>query len=380
MNPIARFALAGTLLWVSSATAYDNRDSAADPTAQRQYTFAWKFIDGDAMSPRGGTTRGEALTLVDQPSPAWQALQEPGLSSFERDRRAILAMAGEYRASFDFIEVAGFVGAYQPSRPYQSWGTEKVYVIEDSAERIVLQHLLVMRMVKDDGSVVGPFVTKHWRQDWVYEPSHTLAYRGMHRWDWVEVPESQRRGSWTQIVYQVDDSPRYGGVGQWQHHGNYSSWEGGEGWRPLPRREWSVRSDYQVLVGSNQHTITPTGWVHEQQNNKLALAGNGLPRAADPVLAREFGYNRYELITGMDFGAGDAYLTATEPFWALIRAEWESRFRREGRLQLRGAPDQDRLFMPAFEYAQALADGELAADQDLPMKARQFVDGYLASD
>jgi hypothetical protein len=377
MKTLPSFACA-MLLWATAATAYEAKEAEPEPT-QRQYTFAWQFVDGDAMSPRGGTSKGTELTLVEQPSAAWQALQAPGLSSFERDRRAILAMAGEYRASFDFIEVAGFIGPYQPQRPYQSWGTEKVYVIEDSGERIVLQHLLVMRMVKDDGSVVGPFVTKHWRQDWIYEPAHTLAYRGLHRWDWVDVPEQQRRGSWTQIVYQVDDSPRYGGVGQWQHHGNYSSWEGGDGWRPLPRREWSVRSDYQVLVGSNRHTITPTGWVHEQQNNKLALADNGLPRATDPVVAREFGYNRYELITGTDFSVGDAYLAATEAFWAQIRAEWARRFQAQGRLQLRGAPDQDRLFLPAFEYAQALADSG-SADDDLALKARRFVDDYLAKD
>ena len=41
-------------------------------------------------STRGGTTRGANVTLATEPSDAWRALQEPGLSAYERDRRAIL--------------------------------------------------------------------------------------------------------------------------------------------------------------------------------------------------------------------------------------------------------------------------------------------------
>ncbi len=373
--------LLGALLSAHAALAYESKPKASDDEAAhsptRQYTFAWQFIDDGEMAPRGGTSKGEQPKLLTEPSEEWKALQQPGLSSFERDRRAILAMAGDYRASFDFIEVANFTGAQQPTRPYQSWGTEKVYVLVDEGERIVLQHVLVMRIVKDDGSVIGPFVTKHWRQDWIYEPTHNLLYRGMQRWDWVSVPEDQRRGRWAQIVYQVDDSPRYGGVAQWHHHGNYSTWEGGEEWRPLPRREWSVREDYQVLVGSNRHSITPTGWVHEQQNNKVALAGPGQLRGQNPVLAREFGYNRYERVLEVDFSAGDAYVAATADFWAAIRNDWQRRFDEQGSVTLRGAPDKDRLFMPTFEHAQRIADGEDSADQDHVAKARELIDGYM---
>ena len=46
------------------------------------------------------------------------------MSSQERDRRAIPAMAGGFRTRFDFIETVGSVDGYQAERPYQSWGTE----------------------------------------------------------------------------------------------------------------------------------------------------------------------------------------------------------------------------------------------------------------
>ncbi|MEX2482708.1 MAG: DUF6607 family protein, partial [Gammaproteobacteria bacterium] len=246
--------------------------SDEDSTQEDRYIFAWPFVDGAAMQPRGGTTRGTAVTLDLAAGVAWQALREPGLSSFERDRRAILAMTGEYRTSFDFLEIAGYTANYTPQRPYRSWGTEKVYVLEDSGDFISLQHVLVMRILNRDGEQSTPIVTKHWRQDWQFEPDSVLAYRGRHTWERIPVSAAARRGAWSQTVYQVDDSPRYGDIARWQHRGNRSSWEAQDGWRPLPRREFAIRDDYDVLIGSNRHTIVPTGWVHEQHNDKVALA------------------------------------------------------------------------------------------------------------
>jgi hypothetical protein len=277
--------------------------------------------------------------------------------------------------------VAGFNGAYEPKRPYQSWGTEKIYVIEDRGNFISLQHLLVSRHVGDDGKIVGPMVTKHWRQDWQFEPESQFVYRGQNTWQNVPVPAQARNGAWRQSVYQVDDSPRYSGVGRWEHFGNYSTWTGGEGWRPLPRREYSVRDDYQVLAGTNRHTITPTGWLHEQQNNKVVLDASGSPAQDKPVIGREFGFNRYELITGFDFSAGDAYLTATEPMWRAVRAEWNTLLAGKGPLKLKGAPDRDQLFMPLFEMAEALEKAppaDAAAKAQMLADARARVREYLA--
>ena len=38
--------------------------------------------------------------------------------------------------------------------------------------------------------------------------------------------------------------------------------------RPLPRREFSVRSDYKLLMGKESLIITSKGWFHEQRNFK----------------------------------------------------------------------------------------------------------------
>lgn len=372
-----RFASMVLALACGASSAMAAESSVPTPST-RQYTFSWRFVDESSLAPRGGTTTGTEVKLVTEPTPEWQALQAPGLSPFERDRRAILAMAGGYRTTFDFLEVAGFKDAYKPSRPYQSWGTEKVYVLEDKGKSIVLQHLLVMSIVGEDGKVEGPFVTKHWRQDWHYEPAEQLVYRGHNRWERVAVPKAQRTGQWRQTVYQVDDSPRYSGVAKWQHLGNYSSWGDEGGWRPLPRREYSVRKDYQVLIGSNRHTITPTGWIHEQQNLKTALDDKGQLVPGHPVVARELGFNRYERITHYDWSAGDRYVKGSEPVWSVVRQKWDEVIARPGPLRLKGAPDKDSLFIPIYEYADSMAEAkEAPSATQIKAQVNRLVEAYL---
>ena len=61
------------------------------------------------------------------------------------------------------------------------------------------------------------------------------------------------------------------------------------GVRPLPRRESSVRDDYDVLIGHNRHTIVPSGWVHEEENYKVVLDGHGNVDNGLPYLSKELG-------------------------------------------------------------------------------------------
>jgi len=344
----------------------------------RQFTFAWPFRDGTDAAPRGGTTPGAPITLAREPGAAWRALHEPGLSALERDRRAILAMAGTFRTTFDFLEVEGFRSGFVPDRPYQSWATEYVYVVRDEPRRISLQHLLVMFMKKPDGGVEGPFVTKHWRQDWRYENAEILVYRGRNTWETEHLRPVDVRGAWTQAVSQVDDSPRYEAYGRWEHFGNVSTWQSSPTWRPLPRREFSVRKDYDVLIGTNRHTITPTGWVQEEENLKVVLDAPGRVAAGEPVLAKEIGLNRYERVEGFDDSAARRYAERTEPFWEEVRAAWRDVAARQRRFTLRAAPDQGQLFTPLFEYADRLDEGGPFEAGAARAFARETVRGYLA--
>ncbi|MEM9530256.1 MAG: DUF6607 family protein [Pseudomonadota bacterium] len=370
-----RFTLFSVLLVLATGAAIaEDAAPASQGGSERQYTFSWNYAGATAMKPRGGTTKGPAVTLDTRASEQWQQISEPGLTSKERDRRAILAMAGGYRTSFDFLETVGYVPNYQPPRPYRSWGTEYVYVVEDSPEFVSLQHIIVMFFIDGEGEVQGPAVIKHWRQDWRYEDTSLHVYAGHNRWQRQDLDPADVKGTWSQSVYQVDDSPRYQAYGRWEHHGNYSSWLSSKTWRPLPRREYSVRDDYHVLEGTNRHTITPTGWVQEENNLKLVLTADGRPDSEVPYLAREQGMARYERIVDHDFSGGDVYWERTGPFWQDVRDQWDVIFEKHPEVTLRKRIDDKSLFAVMFDFA-----GNISEETPYDAKAsRQFVEATLA--
>jgi hypothetical protein len=351
------------LLIVSVSFADEPAKSAASATGQR-YTFSWPLSADPALAPRGGTTRGPELALDRTPSADWQALQQPGLAALERDRRAILAMAGGYRVVFDFLEITPFAADARREKPYQSWGTERVYVDRDDGRSISLSHILEMRIIDKDGKLSEPFVTKHWRQDWQYEPSEVVEYLGRERWGRRVLRRKDVAGQWSQTVYQVDESPRYASVGKWAHSPSMSTWISGDTWRPLPRREWSVRKDYQVLIGTNRHTVIPTGWIQEENNLKSVLTDNRTLSPEQPYVAREYGVARYERLENPEFAAADEYYQRTRKFWDEVRNAWAARFRANPQITLRAPVDQAGLFRPLFEHAEKLASGESVSADD----------------
>ena len=154
------------------------------------------------------------------------------------------------------------------------------------------------------------------------------VYFGNGRWGNRLIDPITAKGTWTQAVFQVDDSPRYESFGRWVHADGISTWKSGETWRPLPRRESSVRDDYDVLVGTNRHSITPNGWVQEEENLKVRLSDERQWRAntdlaSHKVLAKEIGLNRYERIEGFDFSPAQIYWENTSEFWDSVKTEWE---------------------------------------------------------
>ena len=356
--------VAALLAVVARADDYSGGAKPAGDEGAKRYIFSWPLTSDPALAPRGGTTRGPELTLDKTASADWQALQAPGLSPFERDRRAILAMAGSYRVTFDFLEVTPFTADAKRDRPYQSWGTERVFVDRDDGRFISLSHILVMRIVQKDGTLSEPLVTKHWRQDWRYEPTEIVEYRGREQWARRMLKRKDVTGQWSQTVFQVDESPRYASVGKWQHTASFSSWISGDTWRPLPRREWSVRKDYQVLIGTNRHTILPTGWIQEENNLKGVLDDERALAADKPYLSREYGVARYERLQAPDFGAADDYYQRTKKFWDDVRDAWASDFHKQPVITLRAPVDQAGLFVPLFERADKIANGENGADDN----------------
>jgi hypothetical protein len=259
-------------------------------------------------------------------------------SSFEKDRRAILAMSGEFEVKFKFDETVALRAGYELKHD-SAGGNETVLVVENSGKRIVLQHILVS---KD-----GEHVVKHWRQDWTYEDRDLREYAGDRTWNARHLSAREARGTWTQAVYEVNDGPRYESFGRWVHDGEYSSWQSATTWRPLPRREYSTRKDYDVLLAVNRHAITPWGWVHEQDNTKWDRANTD----GHPYIARELGVNEYRRIQNFDFSPARAYLERTRGYWAAVRAQWKLVLGGSGPVEVAGDAEVAEALNRVYELA-----------------------------
>jgi hypothetical protein len=374
-------ALMSALFVVQSLWAEDVLTSDDKP-APRQYTYSWMFSDADGMKPRGGTTAGPNVVLDQQVSVGFQTLQSTGLTRLERDRQAILTMAGAYRTSFDFIETVGFTPQYEPPAPYQSWGTERVYIVASEPDFISLQHIIVMHFAAEDGTLSAPMVVKHWRQDWQYQDVAVHAFQGNGVFERQGLDATATVGTWTQTVYQVDDSPRYEAIGRWTHAQGVSFWQSDDRRRPLPRREFSVREDYQTLFGSHRITITPHGWTQEEDALKLVLDERNNPRSEQPFLAREAGLSRYDRIVGYDFSAGDDYWRTTGPFWSRVRAYWTTLYRDESAFYFVKSVEGVPLFMALFDMADESFDTVEQADAAIQDTLSRYVTvgGLAATD
>src|SRR5687767_4042542 len=135
--------------------------------------------------------------------------------SFEKDRKAILSMAGDFKVGFHFQETLSLHAGYKPEeKPYKEAAFETVKVVEDSGKRIVLQHILQ----------AGPAVVKHWAQIWIYEDTEILEFQGDRVWTTKKLSPEEAKGKWSQRVTQVDDSPRYEGIAAWVHGKEISEW------------------------------------------------------------------------------------------------------------------------------------------------------------
>jgi hypothetical protein len=233
-------------------------------------------------------------------------------SSYQADRADILAMAGNYKVKFDMQESTPWRADYTPVEAKISGGHESVRVIEDSPKRISLQHMLVV----DAGGTM--MVIKHWRQDWEYEPSRIMVYSGPDSWTWRAVSPAEAKGKWSQTVWQVDDSPRYGGLGAWQTVAGLRRWESDATWRPLARRDAVRGPVYDRYYAINRHQSFPNGWIQWQDNVKMGEFDGKL----QPVV-QEYVLNTYTKFDGYNVKAADDYWAATKGYWAAIRAEWE---------------------------------------------------------
>lgn len=279
------------------------------------------------------------------------------------DRRAILAMQGEYDVDFAFDETVLLAPGYERASAQRSGASEMVIVVEDTPGKIMLQHILV--------DPKSGHVTKHWRQDWIYQAPSRWEFSSDQTWRTRPIPADLTRGAWTQCVYEVSDAPRYCGTGRWTHENGIATWTSDRGWRPLPRREYTQRSDYNAMQVVNRHTIVPGGWTHEQDNTKVVRRADG---SVERGIAREWGFNEYRKTSQTDFKPAYDYWNATRDYWARVRARWDAALSAPTGLHLKTKVDGMALIIPLFTQAGEVQEGKAVADAAIDAQFDKWVE------
>ncbi|WP_205679220.1 DUF6607 family protein [Brumimicrobium aurantiacum] len=277
----------------------------------------------------------------------------------EQDRKSILEMEGCYSVTFDFAETFSPDTAYVKYDNYSSQATEYVFAIEDEPDFISLQHILVVN---------DTFIVKHWRQDWAYENREVLMFDKDRTWKKNKISKKDAAGTWTQSVYQVDDSPRYQGYGTWVHVDGKHYWESVAD-APLPRREATVRRDYNVLRRHNRMEITETGWNLEQDNQKIYRNDEG----KDQLISWEKGH---EVFTSGNKGCQPAidWWKENHNFWADVRDVWNETIESNDQIKLERKVDKQLMYQKLFALG-----GKYEGDNYDQAKAKKEIETVINS-
>ena len=259
-------------------------------------------------------------------------------SKKKKDIYAIKSMCGCFEIEFNFAEtfVLSDDKDYQKSKIYKAKALEWGQLVEDGKKKISIQHLLIV------GSKQFPTVIKHWRQDWIYQNVDLYKFFKENTWDYVKLEKSAAKKAWTQKVYQVDDSPRYEGSARWVHNNEKSYWENFT-YAPLPRREYTKRNDYNVMLRGNRHEIISGGWIHDQDNKKIIRSNN-----EDEPIAYEKGFSTYTKVDDERCIAAVKWWEKNKLKWKSIRSHWDEIYALKSTLELNETVDGNRLYTLLF--------------------------------
>jgi len=283
-------------------------------------------------------------------------------SKKEQDRAAIGNLEGCFQVTFNFAETFSPDTAYEYHDRYASAGTEYVIMIADEEDFISFQHLLV---------ISDSMVIKHWRQDWVYEETTLLSYDRDQKWKTIEYSPEEVAGTWTQKVFQVDDSPRYESKGSWVHVDGKHYWEG-TGDAPLPRREYTKRSDYNLVKRHSRIELSENGWFLEQDNEKILRDAAG-----DKLICMEKGM---ESFTTGDYNCQPAidWWNEQNAYWNEVRLVWGEVFKDNPQFKMSKRVDNKALWQRLYQYGDEVVEKKPKSAK-IKKEVREIIDLYINS-
>lgn len=114
-----------------------------------------------------------------------------------------------------------------------------------------------------------------------------------------------------------------------------------------------MREDYNVLAAVNRHTVTASGWTHEQDNSKVVRENGQI----DSTLVKEFGFNDYRRVSGFEFAPAYRYWKATAGYWRKVRKAWAQFLERDQFISLATEIDGMPIIVATFGQASAVEGG-----------------------
>ncbi len=229
-----------------------------------------------------------------------------GQQKFEQ--KAIQNLCGCFEVTFKYAETFSPIPDYKyHDRETIHGGIELALPIEISNKKISIQHLLV---------ISDSMIIKHWREEWSYENPILWKYTDTKTWVKQLLHPNEVKGTWTQTVWEVSDEPRYQGIGIFTKQSGETYWQNTTD-APLPRREYSVRNDYNILNRTNRIHITDSGYLHEQDNKKMIRKGG-----VDALLVEEKGVNNYSRVADSKCLAAKNYWETNKVYWLKVAAIW----------------------------------------------------------
>jgi hypothetical protein len=282
-----------------------------------------------------------------------------------KDKPNVDKLCGCFEVEFKYAETFSPKQGYKyHDRDEISGGTELILPVETTDKKIVMQHLLV---------VTDSMIIKHWREDWTYENPTIWKYKGDKVWVKEQLKPDQVKGKWTQSVWEVSDAPRYQGASEWMNVDGKIVWQNTAD-APLPRREYSTRSDYNILRRTNRLVLNKDGWTHEQDNQKI-IRKDG----TDDLLVEEKGVNTYKRIDDSNCAAAKAYWEKTKDYWTKVRKAWDEYTAKNSSVVLKGEVDGKVLHEHLFALEKEVTSGKVKPE-DVDARIKSSLEKFLGAD
>lgn len=270
-------------------------------------------------------------------------------------------LCGCFSVNFQYAETFSPDETYKYHDREDMNAMELALPIENTDKKLVIQHLLV---------IADTMVIKHWREEWTYENPALYEYTGGKNWKKKTLAANDVKGKWTQTVWEVNDEPRYQGISAWVNNDNKTYWESTVD-APLPRREYTVRNDYNVLKRRNRIMLTNDGYVHEQDNEKI-LRENG----KDKLIVLEKGYNTYYKAEESECDAARNWWKKNSAFWTVVKNEWENYLAKTDNVSVKNTVE-DKILGDYFTTLWKEWKSKKISDEQLPGKVKEVLAQFL---